>query len=95
MFLLFPLPFSKCNVYCPYSCISYFLLLMFLLPRENNISTYFIVPPVNRRKPHMFNTLNVRGQGGLCTNQGRSLGLLTYSKKIYYAPPIGATRGVH
>ena len=28
--------------------------------RENNLSTYFIVPPVNRRKPHMFNTLNVR-----------------------------------
>jgi len=26
--------------------------------RENNISTYFIIPPPNRRKPHMFNTLN-------------------------------------
>ena len=28
--------------------------------RENNISTYFIIPPPNRRKPHLFNTLNVR-----------------------------------
>ena len=29
--------------------------------RENNIATYFIVPTSNRRKPHLFNTLNVRG----------------------------------
>ena len=29
--------------------------------RENNIATYFIVPTNNRRKPHLFNTLNVRG----------------------------------
>ena len=28
--------------------------------RENNIATYFIMPPVNRRKPHLFNTLNAR-----------------------------------
>ena len=28
--------------------------------RENNIATYFIVPNSNRRKPHLFNTLNVR-----------------------------------
>ena len=28
--------------------------------RENNIATYFIVPTSNRRKPHLFNTLNVR-----------------------------------
>jgi len=24
--------------------------------RENSITTYFIVPPINRRKPHMFNS---------------------------------------
>ena len=29
--------------------------------RENNIATYFIVPTNNRRKPHLFSTLNVRG----------------------------------
>jgi hypothetical protein len=28
--------------------------------RENNITTFFIVPPPNRRKPFLFNTLNVR-----------------------------------
>ena len=28
--------------------------------RENNIATYFIMPPQNRRKTHLFSTLNAR-----------------------------------
>ena len=36
--------------------------------RENNVITYFIVPPPNRRKPHLFNTLNVRG-GSMLTGR--------------------------
>jgi hypothetical protein len=35
-------------------------LFFVCLSRENNITTFFIVPPPNRRKPFLFNTLNVR-----------------------------------
>ena len=38
----------------------YFITNRLLHYRENNIATYFIVPTNNRRKPHLFNTLNVR-----------------------------------
>ena len=31
--------------------------------RENNIATYFIMPPQNRRKTHLFSTLNARNNG--------------------------------
>jgi hypothetical protein len=45
--------FGKLTVY------SVFLILLTNF-RENNITTFFIVPPPNRRKPFLFNTLNVR-----------------------------------
>ena len=41
-----------------------YLFLMLLSIRENNITTYLILPPANRRKPFLFNTLNL-GQGTL------------------------------
>jgi hypothetical protein len=41
--------------------VYYSVFLIFLTGfRENNITTFFIVPPPNRRKPFLFNTLNVR-----------------------------------
>ncbi len=60
--------FGKLTVY------SVFLILLTNF-RENNITTFFIVPPPNRRKPFLFNTLNVRNnlmtagqlQGSWCT----------------------------
>ena len=36
----------------------------FLCLRENNITTFLIVPPENRRKPFLFNNLNVFNTAG-------------------------------
>ena len=41
--------------------------------RENNIATYFIVPPQNRRKPHLFSTLNARNSSMMT---GRKINIL-------------------
>ena len=54
--------------------------------RENNLSTYFIVPPVNRRKPHMFNTLNVRCPPG-------SLGQGEREAFRMFSPPLSPLSG--